>query len=146
MLLNGVNHVSLLARDTGQVAAFCRESRHPAARRGLRRPAAGDVRRMTATIRPAGLVLAALLLIAGCGGSASTGHAAPQALSCQQQSARIGNLLTQYYNDSGDGYQLKALAELRDARAFWGSMHKEHCPASSYAPANRALSGFGISF
>jgi hypothetical protein len=82
MLLNGVNHVALLARDTGRVVAFYRESRHPAARRGLRRPAAGDVRRMTATIRPAGLALAAVLLIAGCGGSASTGHTARSALSC----------------------------------------------------------------
>ena len=101
---------------------------------------------MTATIKPAGLVLAALLLIAGCGGSASTGHAAPQALSCQQQSARIGNLLTQYYYDSADGYQLKGIADLTGARAFWDRMHKTHCPASSYAQANRALSGFGISF
>jgi hypothetical protein len=146
MLLNGVGHVSLLTRDTGRVVAFYRESRHPAARRGLRHPAAGDVRRMTTTIRPAGLVLAALLLIAGCGGSAGTGHTASQALSCQQQSARIQNLLTQYFYDSGDGYQLKALTELHAARASWGSMHKEHCPASSYAQANRALSGFGISF
>jgi hypothetical protein len=146
MLLNGVNHVSLLARDTGRVVAFYRESRHPAARRGLRRPAAGDVRRMTATIRPAGLVLAALLLIAGCGASASTGHTARPALSCQQQAGRIQTLLTQYYYDSGSGYQLKALAELHTARAFWGSMHKKHCPASSYAQANRALRGFGISF
>src|SRR5262245_23420619 len=121
-------------------------SRHPAARRGLRRPAAGEVRRMTAAIRPAGLVLAALLLIAGCGGSASAGHTARPALSCQQQSARIGNLVTQYYSDSADGYQLKALADLHGARAFWGSMHKAHCPASSYAQANRVLSGFGISF
>jgi hypothetical protein len=143
MPLNGVNHVSLLTRDTGRVVAFYRESRHPAARRGLRRPAAGDVRRMTTTIRPAGLVLAALLLIAGCGGSASTSHAAPQALSCQQRAARIQDLLTHYYFDSGDGYQLKALAELHAARAFWGSMHKEHCPASSYA---QAVKGFGISF
>jgi len=101
---------------------------------------------MTATIRPAGLVLAVLLLIAGCGGSASTGHTAGLALSCQQQSARIQNLVTQYFYDSGDGYQLKALSELHTARAFWGTMHKEHCPASSYAQANRALSGFGISF
>jgi hypothetical protein len=52
---------------------------------------------MTAAIKPAGLVLAALLLIAGCGGSASTGHTARSAL-------------------------------------------------SSYAQANRALSGLGISF
>jgi hypothetical protein len=146
MLLNGVNHVSLLARDTGRVVAFYRESRHLSARRGLWRPAAGDVRRMTATIRPAGLVLAALLLIAGCGGSASTGHTAPPALSCQQQSVRIRDLATQYFYDSADGYQLKTLAELHAARALWGSMHKEHCPASSYAQANRALSGFGISF
>jgi len=98
---------------------------------------------MTATIRPAGLVLAALLLIAGCGGSASTGHTAPQALSCQQQAARIQNLVTQYYYDSGDGYQLKAITELHEAHAVWGGMHKEHCPASSYA---QALKGFGISF
>jgi hypothetical protein len=121
------------------------ESRHPAARRGLRRPAAEDVGRMTATIRSAGLVLAALLLIAGCGGSASTGHTAPRASSCQQQSARIGNLVTQYYYDSGDGYQLKAITELAAARASWDSMHKEHCPASSYAQADRAFKGFGIS-
>ena len=146
MLLNGVNHVSLSTRDTSRVVAFYRESRHPAARRGMRRPAAEDVRRMITTIRPAGLVLAALLLIAGCGGSASTGHTAPQALSCRQQSARIQNLLTQQYSDSADGYQLKALAELHTARAFWSSMHKERCPASSYAQANQALSGFGISF
>ena len=146
MLQNGVNHVSLSPRDTGRVVAFYRESRHPAARRGLRRPAAGDVRRMTTTIRPAGLVLAALLLIAGCGGSASAGRTAHPASSCQQQSVRIGNLVTRYYSDQADGYQLKALAELRAARASWGSMHKEHCPASSYAQANRALSGFGLSF
>jgi hypothetical protein len=144
MFVNGVNHVSLLARDTGRVVAFYRESRHPAARRGLQRPAAEDVRRITATIRPAGLALAALLLIAGCGGSASTGHTARRALSCQQQSARIGNLVTQYYWDAGDGYQLKAITDLVTARASWGSMHKENCPASSYAQANRALSGFGI--
>jgi hypothetical protein len=143
MPLNGVNYVSLPARDTGRVVAFYRESRHPAARRGLRRPAAGDVRRMTATIGPAGLILAALLLVAGCGGSASTSHAAPQALSCQQRAARVQNLVTQYYFDSGDGYQLKAIAELHAARAVWGSMHKQHCPASSYA---QALKGFGISF
>ena len=146
MLLNGVNHVAILTHDTDRLVAFYRESRHPAARRGLRRPATGDVRRMTTTIGPAGLVLAALLLIAGCGGSASTGHTAPQALSCQQQSARIQNLLTRHYSDSASGYQLKAVTELRTARALWGSMHKEHCPASSYAQANRALSGFGISF
>ena len=120
------------------------EGRHPAARRGLH-PAAEDVRRMTATIRPAGLVLAALLLIAGCGGSASTDHTAPRALSCQQQSARIENLVTQYYSDSGDGYQLKAITELAAARTFWGSMHKDNCPASSYAQADRAFSEFGIS-
>jgi hypothetical protein len=143
MLLNGVNHVPLLTRNTGRVVAFCRESRHPAARCGLRRPAAGVVRRMTTTIRPAGLALAALLLIAGCGGSASTSYAAPQAPSCQQRAARIQNLVTQYYSDSGDGYQLKAIAELHTARDVWGSMHKEHCPASSYA---QALKGFGISF
>jgi hypothetical protein len=101
---------------------------------------------MTATIRPAGLVLAALLLIAGCGGSASTGHTAGPALSCQQQSGRIQTLLTQYYSDSGDGSQLKSIADLKGARAFWDRMHKAHCPASSYAQANRALRGFGISF
>jgi hypothetical protein len=145
-MLSGVNHVSPLACDTGRVEALYRESRHPAARRGLRPPAAGDVRRMTAAIRPAGLVLAALLLIAGCGGSASTGHTARPVLSCQQQSVRIRNLVTQYYYDSGSGYQLKSLADLTTARAFWGSMHKEHCPASSYTQANRALSGLGISF
>ena len=120
-------------------------SRHSAARRGLH-PAADDVRRMTATIRSAGLVLAALLLTAGCGGSASTGHTASRALSCQQQSARIQDLLTQYISDSGGGYQLKAIAELHTARTFWGSMHKEHCPASSYAQANQAITGLGISF
>jgi hypothetical protein len=129
-----------------RTAVIFGESRHPAARRGLRHPAAGDVRRMTATIRPAGLALAALLLIAGCGGSAGTSHTAPQALSCQQRAARIQKLATQYFYDSADGYQLKALAELHAARAFWGSMHKEHCPASSYAPADRALKGLGISF
>ena len=145
MLQNGVNHVSLSPRDTGRVVAFYRESRHPAARRGLR-PAAEDVRRMTATIRSAGPVLAVLLLIVGCGGSASAGRTAHPASSCQQQSVRIGNLVTRYYSDQADGYQLKALAELRAARASWGSMHKEHCPASSYAQANRALSGFGLSF
>ena len=100
---------------------------------------------MTATIRSAGLVLAALLLTAGCGGSASTGHTASRALSCQQQSARIENLVTQYYYDSGDGYQLKAITELAAARTFWGSMHKDHCPASSYAQADRAFKDFGIS-
>jgi len=105
---------------------------------------------MTATIGPAGLALAALLLIAGCGGSARTGHTAlqahtaMQALSCQQQSARIQNLVTQYYHDWEGGYQLKALTDLQTARAFWGSMHKAHCPASSYAQANRVLSGLGI--
>lgn len=144
MLLNGVNHVVRLARDTGRVVAFYRESRHPAARRGSRRPAAGDVRRMSATIRPAALALAALLLIAGCGGSASTGHTARPALSCQQQAARIKTLATNYFYDSADGYQLKATSELAAARAFWGSMHKKHCPASSYTPANRTLSGLGI--
>jgi len=101
---------------------------------------------MTATIRPAGLALAALLLIAGCGGSASAGRTAHPASSCQQQSVRIRDLVTKYYYDSGSGDQLKAVAELAAARAFWGSMHKEHCPASSYAQANRALRGFGISF
>ena len=121
------------------------ESRYPAARR-ISPPAAEDVRRMTATIRSAGPVLAVLLLIVGCGGSASAGHPAPQALSCQQQSARIQDLLTQYISDSGGGYQLKAIAELHTARTFWGSMHKEHCPASSYAQANQAITGLGISF
>jgi len=104
------------------------------------------VRRITATIRSAALVLAALLLIAGCGGSTSTGHTARPSPSCQQQSVRIRDLVTKYYYDSGSGDQLKAVAELAAARAFWGSMHKEHCPASSYAQANRALRGFGISF
>ena len=99
---------------------------------------------MTAKIRPAGLVLAALLLIAGCGGSASTGHTARSA--CQQQAGRIQTLLTQYRHDSGDGSQLKGIADLNGARAFWDRMHKAHCPASSYAQANRALRGFGISF
>ena len=121
-------------------------SRHPAARRGLRRPAAEEMRRMTATIRPAALVLAALLLIAGCGGNASTGHTARSALSCQQQAGRIQTLLTQYRSDAGSGYQLKGIADLTGARAFWDRMHKAHCPASSYAQANRALRGFGISF
>ena len=101
---------------------------------------------MTAAIKPAGPVLAALLLIAGCGGSASSGHTARSALSCQQQSVRIRDLLTQYYSDSGSGYQLKGIADLTGARAFWDRMHKTHCPASSYAQANRALSGLGISF
>ena len=101
---------------------------------------------MTAKIMPAGLVLAALLLIAGCGGSASTGHTARSALSCQQQSVRIRDLLTQYYYDAGGGSQLKSIDELVTARLFWRSMHKAHCPASSYARANRALRGFGISF
>jgi hypothetical protein len=144
MLLNGVNHVSLFARDTGRLVAFYRESRHPAARRGLRRPAAGDVRRMTATIRPAGLVLAALLLIAGCGGSASTGHTARPALSCQQQADRIQRLATDSYYAAADGSQLKAIADLHDANALWGRMHKEHCPASSYTQLNRTLSGLGL--
>ena len=101
---------------------------------------------MTATIKPAGLVLAALLLIAGCGGSASTGHTARSALSCQQQAGRIQTLLTQYRYDAADGYQLKGIADLTGARAFWDRMHKTHCPASSYVQANRALSGLGISF
>jgi len=100
---------------------------------------------MTATIRSAGLVLTVLLLIAGCGVSASAGHTARRALSCQQRSARIVNLVTQYYYDSGDGYQLKAITELAAARTFWGSMHKDHCPASSYAQAGRAFKDFGIS-
>ena len=100
---------------------------------------------MTATIRSAGLVLAALLLTAGCGGSASTGHTASRAVSCPQQAARIENQVTQYYYDSGDGYQLKAITELAAARTFWGSMHKDHCPASSYAQAGRAFKDFGIS-
>jgi hypothetical protein len=100
---------------------------------------------MTATIKPAALVLAALLLVAGCGGSATTGYTAPQALSCQQQSVRIRDLLTQYYYDSGGGSQLKSIDELVTARVFWRSMHKEHCAASSYAQLNRVLSGLGIS-
>ena len=101
---------------------------------------------MTATIKPAALFLAALLLVAGCGGSTRTSYTAPQALSCQQQAGRIQTLLTHYYHDSGSGYQLKGIADLNGARAFWDRMHKAHCPASSYAQANRALSGFGISF
>jgi hypothetical protein len=101
---------------------------------------------MTATIRSAGPVLAVLLLIVGCGGSASAGHTAGPSPACQRQSAHIQNLVTQYAYDQADGYQLKAIGELHSARVFWGSMHKEHCPASSYAQANRALSGFGISF
>ena len=101
---------------------------------------------MTATIKPAALVLAALLLVAGCGGSTSTSYTAPQALSCQQRSVRIRDLLTQYYSDSGSGSQLKGIADLTGARAFWDRMHKTHCPASSYVQANRALSGLGISF
>jgi hypothetical protein len=132
MLLNGVNHVALLARDTGRVVAFYRESRHPVARRGLRRPEA------------AGLALAALLLIAGCGGSASTGHTARSALSCQQQADRIQTLATNYFYDSADGNQLKAIADLHGANALWRRMHKKHCPASSYTQLNRTLSGLGM--
>jgi len=104
------------------------------------------VRRTTATIGPAGLALAALLLTAGCGSSTSTGHTASPALSCQQQSARIQTLLTQYRYDAADGYQLKGIADLTGARTFWDRMHKTHCPASSYAQAGRAFKEFGISF
>lgn len=99
---------------------------------------------MTATIRRAALALAALLLIAGCGGSASTGHTARPTLSCQQQADRIKTLATNYFYDSADGYQLKSLAELHAADALWRRMHKEHCPASSYTQVNRTLSGFGM--
>jgi type VI protein secretion system component VasK len=98
---------------------------------------------MAATIRPAVLVLAALLLIASCGGSASTGHTARSA--CQQQADRIQRLATDSYYDAADGNQLKALATFHDANALWGRMHKEHCPASSYTQLNRTLSGLGLS-
>ena len=99
---------------------------------------------MAATIKPAVLVLAALLLIAGCGGSASTGHTARSALSCQQQAHRIQTLVAQYPYDAADGYVNKANADLTTAHALWRRMHKEHCPASSYAQLNRTLSGLGI--
>jgi hypothetical protein len=99
---------------------------------------------MAAMIRPAVLVLAALLLIAGCGGSASTGHPARSALSCQQQAHRIQTLAAQYPYDAGDGYMVKANADLTAVHALWRSMHKEHCPASIYAQLNRTLSGLGI--
>jgi hypothetical protein len=79
---------------------------------------------MTATIRPAALALTALLLIAGCGGSASTGHTARSALSCQQQADRIKTLATNYFYDSADGNQLNALADLRGADGLWRRMHK----------------------
>jgi hypothetical protein len=100
---------------------------------------------MTATIRPA-LALAALLLIAGCGGSASPGHTARPALSCQQQSARVGDLLTAYSHDANYGDIAKSFAELHAARAVWDSMHKKHCPASSYAQANKAISTYAVHF
>ena len=100
---------------------------------------------MTATIRSAALVLAASLLLAGCGGSASTGHTAQRPLSCQQQADRIQTLAVQSNQDAADGNQLKSIDDLTAARAFWGSMHKEHCPASSYAQVNRVLSGLGFS-
>jgi hypothetical protein len=99
---------------------------------------------MTATIRPAALVVVGLLLIAGCGGSASTGHTARSALSCQQRAHRIQTLVTQYYYDAGNGNDVTVNAELAAAHALWSSMHKEHCPASSYAQLNRTLSGLGI--
>jgi hypothetical protein len=101
---------------------------------------------MTATIRAAGLALAALLLIAGCGGSASTGHTARSALSCQQQSARVRDLLAAHEFDDNFGNIAKAFNDLHAARAVWDSMHKKHCPASSYAQANHALSTYGIHF
>jgi hypothetical protein len=99
---------------------------------------------MTATIRSAALALAALLLIAGCGGSASTGHTARSALSCQQQAHRIQTLVTQYYYDAGNGNDIQVNVDLRDAHALWGSMHKKHCPASSYAQLKRTLAGLGM--
>ena len=101
---------------------------------------------MTATIRPAGLALAALLLIAGCGGSATAGHTAGSALSCQQQSARVRDLLAAHEYDDNFGEIAKAFNDLHAARAVWGSMHKKHCPASSYAQANHALSTYGMHF
>jgi hypothetical protein len=104
------------------------------------------LRRMTATIRPAALALAALLLIAGCGGSASPGHTARSALSCQQQSARIRDLAAAYSHDANFGDIAKSFAELHAARAVWDSMHKKHCPASSYAQANQALRTYAIHF
>jgi len=100
---------------------------------------------MTATIRSAALVLAASLLIAGCGGSASTGHTAQRPLSCQQQADRTQTLAVKAYWDQADGNQTKSLDELTAARASWRSMHQEHCPASSYAQVNRVLSGLGVS-
>jgi hypothetical protein len=101
---------------------------------------------MTATIRPAALALAALLLIAGCGGSASTGHTARSASSCQQQSARVGVLVAEWSHDANFGDIAKSFAELHAARAVWDSMHKKHCPASSYAQANQALRTYGTHF
>jgi hypothetical protein len=101
---------------------------------------------MTATIRSAALVLAASLLIAGCGGgSASTGHTAQRPLSCQQQADRIQTLVVKSIQDAASGDDTAAIDDLVAARAFWSSMHKEHCPASSYAKVNRVLSGLGIS-
>jgi len=97
---------------------------------------------MTAPIRPAALALAALLLITGCGGSASPGHTARSA--CLQQADHIQTLATSYYYDSGSGLQTKALAELEAVNAGWSRMHKEHCPASSYTQLNRVLSGLGM--
>ena len=101
---------------------------------------------MTATIRPVGLALAAVLLIAGCGGSASTGHTAGSAPSCQQQSASIAHLLAAHEFDDNYGEIAKAFNDLHAARAVWASMHKKHCPASSYAQANHALSTYGMHF
>lgn len=66
------------------------------------------------------------------------------ALSCQQQAHRIQTLVTQYPYDAADGNDVKANADMTTAHGLWGSMHKEHCPASSYAQLNRTLSGLGI--
>jgi len=90
-------------------------------------------------MRAALIAGAIMLVLAGCGGSADSGHASRSTLSCQQQANRIQRLLTLDIEDKVNGKQLKAAAEEAAAKALWDTMHKRHCPAASYAQLARFL-------
>ena len=94
------------------------------------------------TIRFAALAtvaLATVLALTGCGGGSAPSHQARPSMTCQQQANRVQALLTKAIKDGVAGKDLAKEADVTAAKAFWDSMHKRHCPASSYAQLSRFL-------